>query len=768
MALTSEEWKQVNKELNIKKDEILSRLENVAIDENGRDELKDIISEYDGLQTECMSKLNTLKEFKETKKEIVHTIEDKLTEINKTLNITDANANKSNRVNVENAIAAVTLSNLSDENKSKFITELNDLEFSYKENENNGIEFVERFNEIKDDINASSKVVISTHDSIDEKIKEFRTNNIQLDNVNLEDTNEQAVQYSKADIKPDFKPEIDEEKIIDNSTIDENISKLDNWKVAYISIENRLEATEKGLDTLFSAYGENNKSDSIKEKYDRVLISLDTPEKKAKFKKDFNLAMEKADINKEVLVEDFNTINKNVALILEKIKNNIFKVESEIEQKKEELKKEEEEKIKLEEEKIALNEELLAVDKEIEDLEKEISEDEEICDDVDQTKYYKLNDLQSKQNKLKESIDEKIFNIDDKEKSIKDKNDYIKQKEKESNDYFSEYGKKSIEFQKKSDNLRDNLKNKGVKLNSEKKSQLQKADINFPQPSQTFQETPLTLSEQAAQPAVKQASRNRKNYNYIIGYLGEGERMNKEDAMARFKGEVGGKEFEKMQRALQELNASIIEPSHDEKVYLKKIMLEERNQMNLLTSDSDYAKNFEKLTSSLGISFGKKGFEKFYKESFMDLDQGCGVLNGFSVMGTSCLEKWNKIIETYSKEKENMSEKQINEFEKYIMTPAKFGILHNQSKELCKNSIVKSVNRIKNNYFKKHESIDEDSKLSEKTALNNIRKSIIKIEVPEVKSQEFNDSLKDGVYNLKDVKDRNKEQSRKQEPPLNR
>lgn len=790
MALTNEEWANKSSEFVARKNEIVSRLEAITLDDAGKAELANIIASYNQLQLDFDSTIDTLSESKKNKKEIMEEMKGKLTEVNTLVGVTDENLNNSTTANKERAISAIYGSNLSDEEKIKYMNDIDNIQLKYNENIKLGNDIRDGFDSVKADINLISNTVIDSRSAIKSKFDELKSNNVNMDSIKLEeldkDLDERLKKYSDPNVRYDEdEPQKNSDLSPNDNIIEGSFKDYEAWSNKYYIIERRLQAAETGLNRVFSKYNVDIRNGTSAEKYDMVMLSLNTPEEKAKFKKEFREAIEKDGLNLKEIAHDFNIITKNMQIILDNVKNELIKLSTELEQKRVELEKEKKEVEDLETQKLELENELENINNEISILEKEIEEDEKAGKDPDSLKAKKLVELKGKKSELENKIETKKTEIESKTKNINEKetkiNDMIEKVKETSNELI----KRSNEFNERCEKTKRILKSKGIDVNTievdeeevkpkssdTRAGQAQSGQAQSGQTSRVVQApgtSTLTLEQQSMQPAVKQASRNLINFNYIIGYLGENERMTKTDAMNRFKCEEGGKEFDKLHRAFQELNASIIKPTIDERNYLSKYMKEERNFLDLTTSDSDYSKKFTELVSVVGVKLGKQG-EKFCDLCFGSTNENSGILAGFNGMKENELEKWQEIITAYGNKKGEMTEEQIVDFEKYIMTPTKFGLLNVESKKLCKSSLSRTFSKPRDWWYKKSAEINPDgnkaSVLRGKEIIDKMPKSILKIENPEIASKGFRESLRDEVYPPNHTPTREEEKNKEKTPP---
>lgn len=216
----------------------------------------------------------------------------------------------------------------------------------------------------------------------------------------------------------------------------------------------------------------------------------------------------------------------------------------------------------------------------------------------------------------------------------------------------------------------------------------------------------FTPNEGEALPELPPYEKKRQNLKYIVGYISDDARLSSEDRLKRIQSEIGGKDFGNLVKAFKELKDSPENLSREEKNRLKEIMKEDKKNLAQTVKDVDIDK-LDSLFKSVGINMSKSELKSLHHSSFegqgtMDkLNNGFreygeatyGVLDGFSQMSDNDRSKWEQVIKSYSNKKAEMSEDEVKSFEKYILTPVKFGTLHEQSKEVCKNSFLRLFSR---------------------------------------------------------------------------
>jgi len=197
-------------------------------------------------------------------------------------------------------------------------------------------------------------------------------------------------------------------------------------------------------------------------------------------------------------------------------------------------------------------------------------------------------------------------------------------------------------------------------------------------------------------PVITDEDRKRKNFEYIIGDSGDGLVLPSDDRLKRIQSELGGRDYEAMVKAFEELKKSPVKLTRDEKNKLKEMMKLDQKNIAQTVKDIDPAK-LTKLFDSVGIQMSETGlkglhFFSYERPSKDDDNYGTkeyGILDGFTSMTSTNKSKWEEVVTSYTKNKANMSPEEITDFEKYVMTPLKFGTLQEQTKEVCKNRFQK-------------------------------------------------------------------------------
>ncbi|MDF2865455.1 MAG: hypothetical protein K0R72_264 [Clostridia bacterium] len=203
-------------------------------------------------------------------------------------------------------------------------------------------------------------------------------------------------------------------------------------------------------------------------------------------------------------------------------------------------------------------------------------------------------------------------------------------------------------------------------------------------------------------PVVTPEDKKKEKLDYILGYSNDGVGLSSEDRLKRIQSELGGRDYEAMTKAFEELKKSPVPLTKEEKNKVKEMMKIDKKNLAQTIKDLDPSK-LEKLIAAAGIDMDKSEIEALYRKSFEDQsfwgkanngfkdfgEASYGVLDGFTQMSDKNQSKWQEIIKGYAANKENMSEDEIKDFEKYILTPVKFGTLQAQSRDICKNKFFK-------------------------------------------------------------------------------
>jgi|GEM_PF-3016129 len=240
-------------------------------------------------------------------------------------------------------------------------------------------------------------------------------------------------------------------------------------------------------------------------------------------------------------------------------------------------------------------------------------------------------------------------------------------------------------------------------------------------------------------PVINEGDKKRANLEYVIGLDNEGAILKSDERLKRIQGELGGNDYETIAKALEELKNSPAKLTKTEKNKIKNIMKADKKSLATTVKDMDVDK-LDEILKSAGINMEKSKLTSLYKKSFEGqsmvdrLNNGFkeygeatyGILDGFTQMSDKHKSAWKEVIQSYSDKKDQMSPEDSKNFEKYIITPIKFGTLQQQSKQVCKSSFMK--------FFSNNENKN----------LNDIRAAIVKSEIPtKEKSNTFTDSLKD-------------------------
>ena len=255
-------------------------------------------------------------------------------------------------------------------------------------------------------------------------------------------------------------------------------------------------------------------------------------------------------------------------------------------------------------------------------------------------------------------------------------------------------------------------------------------------------------------PAVTPEQKKRKNLEYITGYADNGVVLPSDDRLKRIQSELGGRDYEAMVKAFQELKESPVKLTRDEKNKLKEMMKIDQKNIAQTVKDVDPAK-LTKLFDSVGIQMtelGLKGihFLSYERPSKNDENYGTkeyGILDGFSSMTAPNKSKWEEVVKAYTKNKANMSPEEIIEFERCVMTPLKFGTLQEQTKEVCKNRFEKLFSRGGNKQ------------------IADIRAAIAKAEVPEGEELSSTRKAKDFAESLKEMNEPNQSNNTREPKP---
>jgi hypothetical protein len=266
-----------------------------------------------------------------------------------------------------------------------------------------------------------------------------------------------------------------------------------------------------------------------------------------------------------------------------------------------------------------------------------------------------------------------------------------------------------------------------------------------------------TVTPKSDVPAVKPEDIKKKNYDYIIGYTDKGAGLTSEDRLKRIQSELGGRDYEAMIKAFTELKNSPIKLTRAEKIKLKETMLQDKKNLseNIKEINTD---KIDELSRTVGIPMTKSELKGLYYYSYDDKANN-GILGGFDHMPKESKTKWEQVVQAYGKKKDGMSSKDIANFEKYVMTPLKFGTLHQQAKELYRNPISKTLSNIVVQFQGGNKLVED------------IRSAIAEAEVPEGQSlksksdaMKFSDELK-GLTEEKVKGSEEKSERKEKNPP---
>lgn len=246
-------------------------------------------------------------------------------------------------------------------------------------------------------------------------------------------------------------------------------------------------------------------------------------------------------------------------------------------------------------------------------------------------------------------------------------------------------------------------------------------------------------------PVVTPEQRKKANFDYIIGYTNEGIGLSSEDRLKRLQSDLGGRDYEAMVRAFNELKKSPVKLTKEERNKIKEVMAEDKKNLSETLKDLDVNKLSE-IFDSVGMKMDKSKVKALHGSSFegseilidriMNSKQGqssYGIINGFASMTSKEKGIWEDVVKSYSKSKDTMSEEQKADFEKYVLTPMKFGTLQAESKEVCKGPVMRFFSKIGG----------EDTKMVD------LRSAIAQVDLPkgqeiasQTKAKSFADSLK--------------------------
>jgi hypothetical protein len=246
-----------------------------------------------------------------------------------------------------------------------------------------------------------------------------------------------------------------------------------------------------------------------------------------------------------------------------------------------------------------------------------------------------------------------------------------------------------------------------------------------------------------ALPVVTPEEKKKANFDYITGYSDSGVGLSSDERLQRIKSEIGGRDFEAMVRAFEELKKSPSKLTKDEKTKLQELMETDQKNLAQTIKDIDGTK-LEEICALAKCNISKKDLKSLYYYSFEAQNKNTeklgkanyGILSGFKHMPANSKSNWEKIVTDFAKNKETMAPEDVATFEKYIITPLKFGTLNEQSKVLYQGPVKKLFS----NFVVQFEG---GNKLTE-----DIRAAIAKSEVPvgqknnpNRKSQDFADCI---------------------------
>jgi hypothetical protein len=293
---------------------------------------------------------------------------------------------------------------------------------------------------------------------------------------------------------------------------------------------------------------------------------------------------------------------------------------------------------------------------------------------------------------------------------------------------------------KKGDEKTDGKENKDGKDNKENKEDKSKVKGCA---GQVFE--PVSGGQPENLPVITPEQRKQANFDYIIGYTNDGIGLSSEDRLKRIQSELGGRDYEAMIKAFNELKKSPIKLTKEERKKIKEVMAEDKKHLSETLKDLDVNKLTE-IFDSVGIKMDKSKVKALHGSSFegseilldriMNSKEGqsnYGIVNGFASMTSKEKGIWENVVKNYSKVKDTMPEEQKADFEKYILTPIKFGTLQAESKEVCKGPVMRFFSKIGG----------EDTKMVD------IRSAIAQADLPkgeeissQTKAKSFADTLK--------------------------
>lgn len=254
------------------------------------------------------------------------------------------------------------------------------------------------------------------------------------------------------------------------------------------------------------------------------------------------------------------------------------------------------------------------------------------------------------------------------------------------------------------DEKTDGKENKDSKDNKENKEDKSKSKGNAGQVFEPVAGGQPDKSENL--PVITPEQRKQVNFDYIIGYTNDGIGLSSEDRLKRIQSDLGGRDYEAMIRAFHELKKSPIKLTKEERKKIKEVMAEDKKHLSETLKDLDVNKLTE-IFDSVGMKMDKSKVKALHGSSFegseMLLDRimnskegqsSYGIVNGFASMTSKEKGIWEDVVKSYSKSKDTMSEEQKADFEKYILTPIKFGTLQAESKEVCKGPVMRFFSKI--------------------------------------------------------------------------
>lgn len=283
--------------------------------------------------------------------------------------------------------------------------------------------------------------------------------------------------------------------------------------------------------------------------------------------------------------------------------------------------------------------------------------------------------------------------------------------------------------------IEDNNENKEEKSKSKNKGN----------PGQVFEQFGGEPINAENLPVVTPEQRKKENYEYIIGYTNEGIGLSSEDRLKRIQSDLGGRDYEAMIKAFHELKNSPVKLTKEERNKIREVMTEDKKHLSETLKDLDVNK-LSAIFDSVGVKMDKSKVKALHGSSFegseilidklMNSKQGqsnYGIVNGFASMTAKEKGIWENVVNSYAKAKDTMSEEQKAEFEKYVLTPIKFGTLQAESKEVCKGPVMRFFSKIGG----------EDTKMVDlRSAIANVDLSQDEETLSKTKAKSFADTLK--------------------------